>query len=83
MPKLEAEINEINEGKTQYHNLKFTHRNRKAEIKVSSPDAYKVYKALVECESPYNKGDLAILSQLDEIHLLTFTVKVTLSLASL
>ena len=68
LPKLEAEINEINEGKTQYHNLKFTHRNRKAEIKVSSPDAYKVYKALVECESPYNKGDLAILSQLDEIH---------------
>ena len=68
LPKLEAKINEINEGKTQYHNLKFTHRNRKAEIKVSSPDAYKVYKALVECESPYNKGDLAILSQLDEIH---------------
>jgi len=68
LPKLEAEINEINEGKTQYHNLKFTHRNRKAEIKVSSPDAYKVYKALVECESPYNIGDLAILSQLDEIH---------------
>ena len=68
LPKLEAEINEINEGKTQYHNLKFTHRNRKAEIKVSSPDAYKVYKALVECESPYNKEDLDILSQLDEIH---------------
>ena len=52
LPKLESEINQINEGKTQYHNLKFTHRNRKAEIKVSSPDAYKVYKALVECESP-------------------------------
>lgn len=68
LPKLESEINQINEGKTQYHNLKFTHRNRKAEIKVSSPDAYKVYKALVECESPYNKEDLDILSQLGEIH---------------
>ena len=68
LPKLEKEINEINEGKTQYHNLKFTHRNRKAEIKVSSPDAYKVYKALVECEEPYDKDKLDVLSDLDEIH---------------
>ena len=68
LPKLESEINQINEGKTQYQNLKFTHTYRKAEIKVSSPDAYKVYKALVECESPYNKEDLDILSQLGEIH---------------
>jgi tRNA pseudouridine synthase 10 len=66
--KLEKEINEINQGKTQYHNLKFTHRNRKAEIKVSSPDAYKIYKALVECDSPYNKDKLAVLSELGEIH---------------
>ena len=68
LPKLEKEINEINERKTQYHNLKFTHRNRKAEIKVSSPDAYKVYKALVECEEPYDKDKLDVLSDLDEIH---------------
>ena len=66
--KLEKEINEINQGKTQYHNLKFTHRNRKAEIKVSSPDAYKIYKALVECDSPYNKDKLTVLSELGEIH---------------
>ena len=66
--KLEKEINEINRGKTQYHDLKFTHRNRKAEIKVSSPDAYKVYKALVECEEPYDKDKLVILSDLGEIH---------------
>ena len=65
---LEKEINEINQGKTQYHNLKFTHRNRKAEIKVSSPDAYKVYKALVECDGAYDKDKLAILSELGEIH---------------
>lgn len=67
LKSLEKEINEINEGKTQYHNLKFTHRNRKAEIKVSSPDAYKVYKALVECEEPYDKDKLELLSQMDEI----------------
>ena len=66
--KLETEINEINKGKTQYHNLKFTYRNRKAEIKVSSPDAYKVYKALVECEDAYDTEKLADLSQLREIH---------------
>jgi tRNA pseudouridine synthase 10 len=68
LSKLEKEINEINQGKTQYHNLKFTHRNRKAEIKVSSPDAYKVYKALVECEEAYDKDKLELLSQLNEIH---------------
>lgn len=66
--KLEKEINEINEGKTQYHNLKFTHRNRKAEIKVSSPDAYKVYKALVECDEPYDENKLDTLLELGEIH---------------
>ena len=65
---LEKEINDINQGKTQYHNLKFTNRNRKAEIKVSSPDAYKIYNALVECDSPYDKDKLAILSELNEIH---------------
>ncbi|WP_296887680.1 tRNA pseudouridine(54/55) synthase Pus10 [uncultured Methanobrevibacter sp.] len=65
---LEKEINEINKGKTQYHDLKFTYRNRKAEIKVSSPDTYKVYKALVECEEPYDKDKLVILSDLHEIH---------------
>ena len=65
---LEKEINDINRGKTQYHNLKFTNRNRKAEIKVSSPDAYKIYNALVECYSPYDKDKLAILSELNEIH---------------
>lgn len=66
--KLETEINKINHGKTQYHNLKFTHRNRKAEIKVSSPDAYKVYRALVECDGGYDVEKLSELSQLGEIH---------------
>lgn len=68
LEKLEEEINEINSGKTQYHNLKFTHRNRKAEIKVSSPDAYKVYKALVKCDEPYDTEKLELLNDLGEIH---------------
>ena len=67
LKSLEKDINEINEGKTQYHNLKFTNRSRKAEIKVSSPDAYKVYKALVKCESKYDEDKLDTLNELNEI----------------
>ncbi len=61
---IEDKINKINEGKTKYTNLKFTKRNRKAEIKQSSPDTYKVYKAQVECEKPINKEKLEELKQL-------------------
>ena len=68
LEKLEKEINEINKGKTQYHGLKFTERNRKAEIKVSSPDAYKVYRALVKCDEAYDKDKLVNLNDLGEIH---------------
>lgn len=50
LPTLEEEINRINEGKTSYHNLHVCERRRKAEIKQSSPDTYKVYNALVKCE---------------------------------
>ena len=65
---LEEKINKINNGKTQYHNLKFCQRNRKAEIKVSSSDNYKVYKALVKCSKKYDVDKLASLNNLDEIH---------------
>ena len=67
LKSLEKYINEINKGKTHYHNLKFTNRSRKAEIKVSSPDAYKVYKALVKCESKYDEDKLDTLNELNEI----------------
>ncbi len=68
LEKLEKEINDANKGKTQYHNLKFTEKNRKGEIKQSSPDTFKVYKALVKCESEYDPDKLAELSKLDEIN---------------
>lgn len=67
LKSLEEEINKSNEGKTSYHDLKFTHRQRKAEIKVSSPDAYKVYNALVKCDKPYDEDKLSSLKDLDEI----------------
>ena len=53
--KIEKEVNEINANKTKYNNLKFVKRSRKAEIKVSSPDTYKVYRALVNCEEEIKK----------------------------
>ena len=66
--KINLKINKSAEGKTAYHGLKFVERNRKAEIKVSSPDTYKVYKALVKCEEPYDKSKLKDLEKLDEIN---------------
>ena len=68
LKELEEEINKSAKGKTAYHGLKFVERNRKAEIKVSSPDTYKVYKALVKCEEPYDKSKLNDLEKLDEIN---------------
>lgn len=68
LEELEEEINKSAKGKTAYHGLKFVERNRKAEIKVSSPDTYKVYKALVKCDEPYDKSKLKDLGKLDEIN---------------
>lgn len=68
LAKLEDEINKINEGKTSYHNLHVCERRRKAEIKQSSPDTYKVYNALVKCDRPFDKDKLEELTELNEIH---------------
>ena len=64
---LEKEINNKNDGKTAYHNLKFTYKKRKAEIKHSSPDSYKIYKAVVECSEKYDPNKLDLLKELNEI----------------
>lgn len=68
LAKLETEINKINEGKTAYHNLHLCERPRKAEIKQSSPDTYKVYRAIVECDEAYDEDKLEELTKLDEIN---------------
>ncbi|WP_405268406.1 tRNA pseudouridine(54/55) synthase Pus10 [Methanobrevibacter sp.] len=65
---LEDEINRINEGKTSYHNLHVCERRRKAEIKQSSPDTYKVYNALVKCDGVFDKDKLDELTKFNEIH---------------
>jgi len=68
LAKLEEEINKINEGKTAYHNLHLCERPRKAEIKQSSPDAYKIYNAIVECDEAYDEDKLEELTKLNEIN---------------
>ena len=68
LAKLEDEINKINEGKTAYHGLKLCERGRKAEIKQSSPDTYKVYEAIVECDEVFDADKLEELTKLNEIH---------------
>ena len=68
LPALEEEINRINEDKTSYHNLHVCERKRKAEIKQSSPDTYKVYSALVKCDEAFDRDKLDEITQLNEIH---------------
>ncbi len=65
---VEADVNEMNEGKTSFHNLHFCFRIRYGEIKQSSPDTYKVYNAIVECDEKYDVSKLDELPKLDEIH---------------
>ncbi len=67
LESLEKQINEINEGKTSYHNLHVCERRRKAEIKQSSPDTYKVYEALVRCDEAFDESKLDEFLKLDEI----------------
>jgi tRNA pseudouridine synthase 10 len=64
LKKIEKEVNILNTNKTKYNDLKFVKRNRKAEIKVSSSDNYKVYRALVKCDEEINKNDLEKLNKL-------------------
>lgn len=73
LEKLENEVNENAKNKTAYHNLKFVGRNRKAEIKVSSPDTFKVYKALVQCEDDFDTEKLEELKNLNSIEQFTPT----------
>lgn len=67
LDKLTKKINENSKGKTEYRNLKFVEKVRKAEIKVSSPNTFKTYRALVECEDEVSNDELAKLQSLNII----------------
>jgi tRNA pseudouridine synthase 10 len=64
---LQKEINEINAGKVEVLDLKYSVRSRKAEIKTSSPDTYKIYQAKVELEDEVTEDDLKNLKTLSKI----------------
>lgn len=61
---LEKKINEFAEGKVEVSDLKFTGRERKGQIKCSSTDTYKVYRALIELEDDVEEEKLELLQSL-------------------
>lgn len=61
---LEEHINEFADGKVEVLDLKFVGRERKGEIKCSSTDTYKIYKALVEVENDIEENELNSLQSL-------------------
>lgn len=64
---LTQKINEFANGKVEVSDLKFTTKERKANIKCTSTDTYKVYRALVELEEDIEEKELDLLQSLDVI----------------
>ena len=58
----------MQEGKVEISEMKYVPRNRKAEIKQSSTDTYKVYKALVAVDDEIDPTTLDSLKSLDIIN---------------
>lgn len=67
LEKLEKEINISTKGKVEVLDLKYSIRSRKAEIKTSSPDTYKIYQALVELEGELDEEDLKKIKHIKQI----------------
>jgi tRNA pseudouridine synthase 10 len=60
-------VNKHADGKVEISKMKFVGKNRRAEIKESSRDTYKVYKATVELE---NEIDTSILDSLKSMKII-------------
>ncbi len=65
---LEQTINEYATGKVEISEMKFVAKDRKAEIKESSRDTYKVYKATVELEDEVDSSLLDSLKSMKIIN---------------
>ena len=65
---LEESINEHAKGKVEISGMKFVSKERKAEIKESSRDTYKVYKAIVELEDEIDAPNLDSLKSMKIIN---------------
>lgn len=61
---LQKKINEFADGKVEVLDLKFAGRERKGEIKCSSTETYKTYKAIVMLEDDIKEEDLDLLQSL-------------------
>jgi tRNA pseudouridine synthase 10 len=68
LEKLQEEVNEYAKGKVEISKMKYVPRHRKAEIKQSSTDTYKVYKALVEVDDEIDPENLHSLNSLNIIN---------------
>ncbi|MFY9638263.1 MAG: tRNA pseudouridine(54/55) synthase Pus10, partial [Methanobacterium sp.] len=65
---LEKSINEHAKGKVEISGMKFVSKERKAEIKESSRDTYKVYKAIIELEDEIDVPNLDSLKSMKIIN---------------
>ena len=67
LERLQDKINEFANEKVEVQDLKFVGRERKGQIKCSSTDTYKVYKAIVELENDIKEDELESLQSLKTI----------------
>jgi len=64
---LQKKINEFADGKVEVLDLKFAGRERKGEIKFSSTETYKTYKAIIRLENDIEEEELDLLQSLNII----------------
>jgi tRNA pseudouridine synthase 10 len=67
LKKLEETVNEHAQGKVEISEMKFVAKNRRAEIKESSRDTYKTYRAMVELE---DEVDTTLLDSLTSLKII-------------
>ncbi|MDR3222745.1 MAG: tRNA pseudouridine(54/55) synthase Pus10 [Methanobrevibacter sp.] len=65
--KLNKEINQHCKGKAKFLDLNFCSKSRIAELKVSSPDTFKIYCATIKSEDKISEEDLEKLQTLNII----------------
>jgi len=61
---LEDKVNQSAEGKVEISGLKFTGKERRKQIKTSSTDTYKIYRALVKVEKDVTPEDMGLIKSL-------------------
>lgn len=65
---LRVVVNSHSDGKIEINNLKYVDKNRKASIKNSSVESYKIYSAIAEFENGVTSRDIEEIEKLNVIH---------------